>query len=49
MIMGADYAKVPEMGAGYAKPGVGRADIRDIVHPSYRDVVAVLVAAGPRL
>ena len=49
MIMGADYAKVPEMGAGYAKPGVGRADIRDIVHPSYRDVVAVLVAAGPQL
>jgi hypothetical protein len=25
--MGADYAKVPEVGAGYAKPGVGRAGI----------------------
>jgi hypothetical protein len=25
MIMGASYAKVPEVDAGYAKPGAGRA------------------------
>ena len=37
--MGAGYAKVPEVVTSYA---VGRADIRDIVHPSYRDTAAVL-------
>jgi hypothetical protein len=45
VIMGTGYAKAPEVVASYAKltPSASdRRDIRDIVHPPYRDAAVVL-------
>ena len=47
MIMGAGYAKVPEAGAGYAKPGAaGMPGWRVLKNPRYRCAAARLVTRG---
>ena len=45
--MGAGYAKVPEAGAGYAKPGAaGMPGWRVLKNPRYRCAAARLVKRG---